>query len=404
MSTSLLYHAFGLRGHVYDATEYAGGGVSFRFRLQPDRLRCAVCGSRTVTLKGKVERRFRSLPIGKKPTWLQVAIPRVGCRDCGGVRQVHLPFAEPRVSYTRAFERYVLELCRHMTMLAVARHLGVSWDVVKEIQKRHLRRRFKRPRLRGLVEVAIDEVYLGKRHRFITLVLDLRTGAVVYVGKGKGADALAGFWRRLRRSRSRIQAVAMDMSQAYIHAVSQHLPEATIVFDHFHVIKLVNEKLSDLRREVQREAEEKLHKDVLKGMRWLLLKNPEHLDERRNERQRLAEALHLNQPLATAYYLKEDLRQVWTQPTKEAATAFLKDWIARASASGIRILIKLANTIGAHRHGILAWYDYRISTGHLEGTNNKIRTMQRQAYGFRDQEFFILKVFALHGTRYALVG
>ena len=401
---SLLYHAFGLRDHVYDATEYAGGVVSFRFRLRPDRLRCAGCGSQTVTLKGKVERRFRSLPIGKKPTWLQVVIPRVGCRDCGAVRQAHLPFAEPRVSYTRAFERYVLELCRHMTMLAVARHLSVSWDVVKEIQKRHLRRRFKRPRLRGLVEVAIDELYLGKCDRFITLVLDLRTGAVIYVGKGKGAEALAGFWHRLRRSRAHIQAVAMDMSQAYIHAVSQHLPEATIVFDHFHVIKLVNKQLSALRREVQREAEEKLQKAVLKGTRWLLLKNPEHLDERRNERQRLAEALHLNQPLATAYYLKEDLRQVWTQPTKEAATAFLKDWIARASASGIRILIKLANTIGAHRHGILAWYDYRISTGPLEGTNNKIRTMQRQAYGFRDQEFFILKVFALHETRYALVG
>ena len=332
---------------------------------------------------GKVERCFRGVPIESKPTWLQVTIPRVGCPRCGVVRQVRLPFAEARVSYTRSFERYALELCRLMTMLDVARHLGVSWDVVKDIRKRNLQRRFKRPRLRGLVEIAIDEVYLGKRGRFITVVLDLQTGAVVYVGKGKGkgkgVEALAGFWKRPKRSRVRIQAVAMDMSQAYLYAVSEHLPKAAIVFDHFHIIKLVNEKLSDLRREVQREAEEKLQKDVLKGTRWLLLKNQENLDERRNERQRLEEALKLNQPLATAYYLKEDLRQVWTQRSKEAAAVFLKDWCNRAYTSGIRLLSQLANTLGAHRHGILAWYDHHISTGPLEGTINKIRTMQRQA-------------------------
>lgn len=404
MSTSLLYHAFGLRNHVYEATEYAEGEISFRVRLRPERLRCAACGSPEVTLKGKAPRRFRSLPIGRKCTWLEVGVPRVDCRGCGVVRQVRLAFAEPRVSYTRAFERYALELSRHMTILDVARHLGVSWDMVKEIQKRHLQRRFTRVRLRGLKEIAVDEIYLGKRNRFITLVLDLRTGAVVSVGKGKGAAALEGFWRRLRRSGARIQAVAMDMSPAYIHAVSQQLPEATIVFDHFHVIKLVNEKLSDLRREVQREAQDQLHKDVLKGTRWLLLKNPEHLDEQRDERRRLADALKLNQPLATAYYLKDELRQVWSQPTKDAAAAFLKSWCARAAAAGIRILTTLANTIGALRHGILAWYDHRISTGPLEGTNNKIRTMQRQAYGFRDQEFFTLKLFALHESRYALTG
>jgi transposase len=404
MSTSFLYHAFGLRNHEYEATEYVGGEMTFRFRLRPERLRCAVCGSNEVTLRGRVERRLRGVPIGSKPTWLHVAIPRVGCAQCGVVRQVHLPFAEARVSYTRAFERYVLGLSQLMTMLDVARHVGVSWDMVKDIQKRNLQRRFKRPRLRGLVEIAIDEVYLGKRGRFITVVLDLRTGAVVYVGKGKGAEALVEFWRRLRASRAHIQAVAIDMSQAYVYAVSRHLPKAAIVFDHFHVIKLVNEKLSDLRREVQREAEHKLQKDVLKGTRWLLLKNQENLDDQRNERQRLEEALKLNQPLATAYYLKEDLRQIGSQCSKEAAAAFIQDWCRRAYTSGIRLLSQLANTLGAHRHGILAWYDHHISTGPLEGTINKIRTIQRQAYGFRDREFFTLKILALHETKYAFAG
>ena len=404
MSTSLLYHALGLRNHIYEATKYVAGEITFRLRLRREGLRCSVCGSSNVTLRGNVERFFRNVPIGKKATWLHVAIPRVSCSQCGTVRQVRIPFAEARVSYTRAFERYVLELCRMMTMLDVARHLGVSWDVVKDIQKRNLKRRFKRPRLRGLRNIAIDEMYLGRRDRFITVVLDLQTGAVVYVGKGKGAEALTAFWKRLKGSRARIEAVAMDMSQAYFYAVSKNLPQATIVFDHFHIIKLVNEKLSDLRRELQRVAQDKLQKDVLKGTLWLLLKNPENLDERRNEHQRLEEALKLNQPLAIGYYLKEDLRQVWTQPSKEAAANFLKDWRSRAYASGIRIFTQLANTLGAHLQGILAWYDHNISTGPLEGTINKIRTMQRQAYGFRDQEFLTLKILSIHETKYALVG
>ena len=145
-------------------------------------------------------------------------------------------------------------------------------------------------------------------------------------------------------------------------------------------------------------------KKVLKGTRWLLLKNPENLDDERDERKRLEKALALNKPLATVYYMKEDLRQIWDQQDQRAAEVFLDDWIARARASGIRMLLKFAETLVQHRRGILNYYQCPITTAALEGTNNKIKTMQRQAYGFRDREFFKLKIFALHKTRYALVG
>ena len=143
---------------------------------------------------------------------------------------------------------------------------------------------------------------------------------------------------------------------------------------------------------------------MLKGSRWLLLKNPGHLDPGRDEATRLAEALRLNEPLAVAYYLKEDLRRFWAQPDKASATTFLGDWVARARASGVAMLGKMADTPEGHREGLLAYYDHRISTGPLEGTNNKIKTMKRQAYGFRDREFFKLKILALHKATYALVG
>ena len=403
MSTSLLYHGFGIRGYESVRTAYEGGQVLFTIRQEPKALRCDACGSRDVRPRGQVERRFRSLPIGGRATAVVFPIPRVACQACGVIRQVEVPFADPRRSYTKAFQRYALELSRCMTILDVARHLGVSWDVVKDIQKRDLSRRYARPKLKGLRQIAIDEIAVAKGHRYLTVVLDLVSGAVVFVGDGKGGAALKPFWKRLRRCKAKVEAVAMDMSPAYHDAVSSYLPNATIVYDHFHVIKLFNDKLSDLRRSLYHKAQAD-QKSVLKGSRWLLLKAAENLDPERDEEARLEAALELNKPLATAYYLKEDLRQFWVQPGKRFAGAFLADWIRRAEASGVRMLQQMAKTLESRRSGLLAYYDYPISTGPLEGTNNKIKTMKRQAYGFRDQEFFKLKILAIHEAKYALVG
>jgi transposase len=404
MSTSLLYHAFGIRGYHYTRTDYPGGQTIFTIHQDPETCRCSACGSTRVHSRGRVERRFRTVPIGRRATFVALPIPRVECQACGAVRQVKIPFADARRSYTRSFERYALELGRRMTIRDVAVHLGVSWDVIKDIQKRDLSRRYARPKLKHLRRIAIDEIAIAKGHRYLTVVMDLETGAVVFVGDGKGADALKPFWKRLRPSGAKIEAVAMDMSAAYRGAVSTHLPKAKIVFDRFHVMKLFNEKLSDLRRALHREATDVAQKKVLKGTRWLLLKASENLDEGKDEKARLEEALALNKSLATAYYLKEDLRQFWEQPGKTFATLFLDGWLRRAEASGVKMLQQMARTLAAHRSGLLAYYDVMITSGPMEGTNNKIKTMKRQAYGFRDKEFFKLKILAIHESRYELVG
>ena len=403
MSASILYHGFGIRGYQYERTSYDDGVVTFVISQPRDRLRCPQCGSSDVDRHGEVVRSFRLLPIGKKPVQIVLGIARVSCQKCWVTRQVKVEFADEHQRYSRSFERYVLELSRHMTIKAVAKHLQVSWDTVKQIQKRHLERHYAKPKLGRLQEIAIDEICIGK-HQFLTIVLNLHTGAVVFVGKGRGSDALLPFWNRLRASRAKVKAVAIDMSNAYTAAVRDNLPDAVLVYDHFHIIKLYNEKLTELRRDLHREAVGKLKKKVLKGTRWLLLKNPENLDEAKGEPQRLQEALELNTSLFIAYYMKDQLRQLWSQPDKRTAETFLTDWIRLANITGIRVLMKFAKTLAARRQGILAWYDYPISTGPLEGTNNKIKTMQRQAYGFRDREFLILKIMAIHETRYELVG
>lgn len=404
MSQQDLYQILGLHGYRVTNVERDEKQLFVHARPQPHRVCCSACGCRDVVRRGETTRTIRNLPIGADCTWVVVTLPRVQCRNCGLVRQIKIGFTEERRTYTRAFERYVLELCRYMTLIDVARHLGVSWDIVKDIQKRYLGKHFAKPPLKQTRYLAIDEICIGHGHQFLTLVLDFQTGAILFAGKGKKAATLTPFWRRLRASGAKIKAVAMDLSAAYRSAVKKNLPRAAIVFDRFHIIKLYNEKLAQLRRELHRQATDDLHKQVLKGTRWLLLKNPENLDPVKGEPGRLKEALRLNESLSMAYYLKEDLRQLWNQGTKSAARRKLLDWYHQAMSSGVRVLQSFARTLLSHQEGILAWYEHPISTGPLEGTNNKIRAMTRQHYGLRDQEFLKLKLYQLHLTKYALVG
>lgn len=379
-------------------------GPAFSISQDPSTYRCSACGAAEVVRRGEVRRTFRSLPIGLKPTAVALRVPRVECRRCGAVRQVEIGFADSRRTYTRAFERYVLELGRRMTIRDVARLLGVGWDMVKDVLKRNLARRFAKPKLKHLARIAVDEFAVAKGHRYMTVVLDLDSGAIVFVGDGKAGSALEPFWKRLRPSGAKIQAVAMDLSAAYRKAVRENLPKAVIVFDHFHVAKLFNDKLTELRRELHRGAADALQKRVLKGTRWLILKDPANLDETKDEKRRLKEALRLNEPLALTYYMKEELKWFWKQPGETFATRFLDGWLRRAQASGIKALLQMAKTLALHRSGLLAYYHAMITSGPLEGTNNKIKTLKRAAYGFRDHEFFKLKLLALHETRYELIG
>ena len=180
-----------------------------------------------------------------------------------------------------------------------------------------------------------------------------------------------------------------------------------MVLDHFHLVKWFNEKLSLLRRQLYHQATQ-MQKDVLKGSRWLLLKSPEnlksHRDPRKDERIRLQEALKLNQPLAMAYYMKERLRLLFQCTNRERTATELKAWIQEASSSGIRILKDAARKLSIWKPFILNWHKHRISTGKLEVINGKIGTLQRNAYGYRDDEYLKLRILNLHSSTYALIG
>jgi transposase len=412
MSSTLLYQALGLRDYHVERTTRDNGTLTLHLEQDAKHDRCSACHSANVIRRGSVERTLRTVPLGSTPVDFRLPVPRLGCRDCGLVRQAALRLAKPLRRFTHAFERYALGLLGHMTIQAVAEHLKVGWDAIKTLFKRHLQTRFAKPKLKKLKRLAIDEISIGHGHRYLTVVLDLMSGAVVFLGEGKGADALEPFWKRLKKSHAKIEAVSTDMSPAYTQAVRENLPKALHVFDHFHIVKLFNDRLSGFRRELQREAEGPLGKTVLKGTRWLLLKNPENLNPEKGkgkyknvtERERLDEALRINQPLATAYYMKEEFRLFWEQEDVAAAERFLDGWCTRAEASGLSVLVKMAASFRMHRTGLLNYHRCPISSGPLEGLNNKIKTLQRQAYGFRDREFFELRIYSIHRAKYALVG
>lgn len=212
------------------------------------------------------------------------------------------------------------------------------------------------------------------------------TGQIIYVGKG--ADSLDKFWKKVKKYKVQIKNVAVDLSAAFIASVAEHEPQTTHVFDHFHVVKLVNDAIDDIRRAAYTQERDLNKRKVLKGTRFLLSNGVDIYDKK--FKSRLDNALEMNKPLAQAYYLKQNLKTIWQQITKERAGIVLDDWVKQAKDSKLPKLIKMANTITAHKSGILAWYDCRISTTKVEGINNKIKVMKRKAYGFRAVPFPLL--------------
>ena len=374
-SDQLLYTAIGMKCYVPLSCSDLGGELTIRMSPPKSSIGCPDCNSSDVIRRGSTDRKVHAPPIGLRMTKLLIKTPRVECRKCDRVLTIVLPKVVAHKNHTKSFARLVVDLRKVMTIADVAGYLKVSETMIREIDRAYLGRKFSKPKLEKLKHLAIDEISVRKGFKFLSIVMDLVSGAVVFVGDGKGKAALTPFGKRLHGSRAKIKAVATDMSSAYYKAVRENLPSAMHVFDRFHIVKLMNEKLTTLRRELHREAAEGAEKMSLKSTRWLLLKNPQNLNSDRNEQERLEKALDLNRPLAIAYYLKEDLRQIWEQSSKREAGKFLTDWCARARASQIRVLQIMAKTIETHRSGILAWYNHPLSTGPLEGLNNDRATV-----------------------------
>jgi transposase len=386
MSTSEHYHIQGAVGFdQIGGVTYEGHNVIYRLVLKEERIKCPKCGNTHVHKRGTVVRTLRAVPVGhRKDIFYHVTIPRVHCAECGIIRQVDISwFALPYKSYTNGLAKEVLERIKSTPISKVAEALDIDWHTANTILQTHLAHHYSHIDFKGVHRIAIDEIAISKGHHYFTIVQNLDTGNPIYVGEGKGEDALSGFWELLGRRWRDIYVVALDMSPAYTKAVIENLPNSQIVYDRFHVHKLANEAINKLRCSIFSSATRE-EQAVIKGSKFLLLKNEDNLDETRNERERLERVLSLNTPLTTGYVLKKSLRQIWMKGDFEEALQSLTGWVKSAASTGINILVSLGKTIERHSEGILNYYNHRVTSGPIEGLNNKIKALKRRAYGFRN--------------------
>ncbi len=401
MSMSLLYHAFGIKGVTYRSTYYLGNAVFFCVETTDYHVPCPKCSHRLCIFRGRKVRWLRMSPIGRKQAILELIMHRLQCKQCEHLWWPRLSFMQGNARYTRSFAMTVLDLLRSWTIRAVAQYLHVSWDVVKEIHKSKLLAKYRKINLKDVKYIGVDEFSIRKRHKYMTIFIDLQTGRVLHAVEGTKKEDLAPFLKTLARRKKQLKAVAMDMSVSFAAALKEYLPDVPVVFDRYHVMALMNRKIDSLRREQQRtlDAEGKRN---LKGSRFLLLRNYHSLSDKYQTK--LDTLLEANQTLFTMHLMKEQLRLFWRQGTRERADRFLKQWCFDALMSGIKQLASVGITFLKRQSGLLNYYPHRISNGPLEGLNNKIKTLKRQAYGFRDMEYFKLRLYDLHTTKYAFTG
>lgn len=336
-------------------------------------------------------RNWRHLDLAGMEVRLQYDIRRVDCRRCG-VRTELVPWAEPESDFTREFEQMAAYLAQRTDKTTVSSLMRVAWTTVGSIVTRVVERLGPADRLDGLTVIGVDELSYRRHHEYVTVVIDHMKGDVVWVKEGKSADTLRQFFADLGPERAaRLEAVTIDMSAAYIQAVTEATPEALLVFDRFHVQRLAHDALDAVRREQMRDTLDADLRKAVKGVRFVLQKNPWNL--RQAEKSTLANVQRQNRPLYRAYLLKETLVDILDRRQANVAERLLDDWIRWAVRSRLRPFKKLARTIRRHKEGILAYVRTGLSNGRAEGLNGKIRTITRRSFGFHSAQSLISMIF-----------
>lgn len=359
-------------------------------KVQPDNRYdpiCHGCKQRIKDIHSYNRRRIRDLNIFDAKTFLVVTYRTLKCPRCGNVVE-DLGLMDSYKRVTRRLAHYILDLCEFMTVKEVAQHLDLNWKTVKEIHKNHLKSRFSGEAMGNPRILAVDEISLKKRHHYLTVIMNWDSGSVLWVGEGRKYETMKAFFDSLTDTqRAAIEAIAMDMWDPYIKAVKECCPHTAIVFDQFHVISAFSRVINTIRNIEYRKAA-KEGKEVIKGSKYLLLKNRENISQ--DERPRLKALLKLNEALSITYILKDYLKKLWQYKYMKCAEAFLQHWCDMATVSNIRPLIAFARTLKRYAYGIINHCRYPIHTSRLEGINNKIKVIKRKAYGFHDIEYFSL--------------
>jgi transposase len=342
--------------------------------------RCSGCGCRVRAIYDGRERCWRHLDLGGMRLVLRYGLRRVSCPRCGVVVEL-VPWAEPGSWFTQDFEEQVAYLAQTTDKTTVVTSMRVAWRTVGDIVRRVVDRFRPGDPLDGLKQIGVDELSYRKHHEYVTVVIDHVAQRVVWARPGKDAATLGEFFKELGAERCKqLEAVTIDMSGAYIKAVTEASPQATLIFDRFHVQRLAHNAVDEVRRAEVRNNKGTEEAKVFKRTRFILQKNPWNLTEL--EEQKLVELQRTNKPIYRAYLMKESLAGILDGLDIDVARVKLTEWIGLAQRSRLEPFKKLARTVKEHFEGILAYIPLRLNNGRTEGMNGKIRTITRRSYGF----------------------
>lgn len=358
-----------------------------------DLPRCGRCQQPSPLIHDRRIRLIRDRDLLDQRVQLRLPVRRVDCLTCGRVTE-HISWLAPASRLTRRLCTWIESLLQLLPISHVSQLTGLHWHTIKALDKRRLQATFGTFEPGDVRRLVMDEFALHKGHRYATVIMDAERTRVLWVGLGNSRKAIRPFFEQLGERCQQIEAVAMDMNTAFDLEVKQHCPQAEVVYDLFHVVARYGRDVIDRIRVDQANAlrHDKPARQVVKQSRWLLLRNRENLKE--EHAVRLQELLAANQPLATVYVLKDTLKEVWYAPSVREGWRRWRAWLRHARESGLAPLQRFARNLQRYARGILASARFHMHTSLLEGVNNRIKVIKRMAYGFRDSDYFFLKIKA----------
>jgi transposase len=338
-------------------------------------------------------RRVRDLSCGATRIFLELEVRRINCRRCGKVKRERLAFLADNPLYTKRFAYFVGRRCRQATIKDVAKELALDWQTVKLLDQQYMEAQLKRAGTPAPQVIGVDELAIRKGHSYRIVVSDLVRGRPIWFGGEDRSEAsMSQFYDWLGQRKSlRIRLAVMDMWKPFRLATNAHAPQAAILFDKFHVMRHLGEALDQVRKSEYARLQGRGQR-YIKGQKYTLLSRKENLTL--EGKKALRTLLAANKRLNTAYVLKESLGQLWSYEREGWARRFFENWRSSLKWQRLKPYKKFAAMIDRHWDGIAAYCrpENKVSLGFVEGLNNKIRVIQRRAYGLRDEDYLRLKI------------
>jgi len=353
--------------------------------------RCSVCGRPSHYRDTRAVRRFRHVPLWGMGVHLAYAPRRVLCRHCGGVHIEALPWVCGKHRFTKDLMVTLATWARLLTWKQVASLFHCSWSTVAAAVDEAVAYGLAHRDLSVVTHIGIDEISRKRGHVYLTNVYDLKHRRLLWSGEGRSKETLEGFFEWFGKERiDQLEGVCCDMWQPYADVVNDKAPNATLVFDKFHIVQHLSKAVDQVRRDEIREKG-KTHKDLMYKTRYIWLKNPWNLTDK--QQGRLSELEHLNLKINRAYLLKESFREFWGYSYPAWAKRYLDKWFWWATHSRLPPLRDFAWMLRRHQDGILNYFKIPIHNGTVEGLNNKAKVISHKAYGFRTAKNYIRNLY-----------